>query len=122
MKQQAIKRHRELPELFNIGSKLMLSGSRPDRFISSTQWTGGGWDSTPSLDVSGGRQRKIWYPALHRNQLSRNVGKHQPMLRNFPEERRSHLHRVGNLKSRVTYIAVITGCQTTCMLAVYSRA
>jgi hypothetical protein len=33
------------------------------------------------------------------NMLLRNIGNYQSTLRNIPEERRSHLHRGGNLKS-----------------------
>jgi len=78
----------------------------------------GEWDSIPSLDYRGDN---IWCPARNKNQLSRKVGNTQPVLRNVPEERRSHLHREGNLKSRVTCIAVVTGFQTTCLWAAYNR-
>jgi len=37
------------------------------------------------------------------DRLSRNVGNYESTLRNIAEERISHLHRGGNLKSRITY-------------------
>jgi hypothetical protein len=37
------------------------------------------------------------------NTLSRNVDNYQSTLRSIPEERRSHLHRGGSLKSRTLF-------------------
>jgi hypothetical protein len=42
------------------------------------------------------------------DRLSRNVGNYESTLRNIPEERRSPLHRGGNLKSRVVQV----GCRS----------
>jgi hypothetical protein len=40
------------------------------------------------------------------DRLSRNVGNYQFMLRNIPEDPRSHLHDGGSLKSRIKGILI----------------